>query len=152
MPFRSALDVAGKKNTVVWMFSSLRANRLQQRPMPWELQGTVEGYCLSGFYSVYLSGNSLQNSCFIARADGEFLICLIVVHIPNNTYRLLTTKNNFKYWLEDEKKSRLTLLACILLIACAITLIAAYTLRIEVGYVVASALALTGTVFWVNAE
>jgi hypothetical protein len=65
-------------------------------------------------------------------------------------YPVLKTTSNTGWKMKE--KSRLMLLACILLIACAITLIAAYTLKIEVGYVVASALALTGTVFWVNAD
>jgi hypothetical protein len=51
-----------------------------------------------------------------------------------------------------ETKSKIMLLACILLVACATVLIAAYALNIEIGYVVAAALGLAGTVFWINAE
>ncbi len=76
------------------------------------------------------------------------LLCTCKITLIGNSQLKTTLNTGWKM----KEKSRLTLLACILLIACAITLIAAYTLRIEVGYVVASALALTGTVFWVNAE
>ncbi len=51
-----------------------------------------------------------------------------------------------------ERKSRIMLLACILLVACAVVVIASYLLQVEVGYLAALAMGLAGTVFWLNAE
>ncbi len=52
-----------------------------------------------------------------------------------------------------ERRSKFLMLACILLIICAIVLVSSYLLNIEIGYVVAGAMGLSASVFWiVNAE
>ncbi len=52
-----------------------------------------------------------------------------------------------------ERRNKFLILVSILLIICAIMLVLSYELNIEIGYVVAGAVGLLASVFWVvNAE
>ena len=79
--------------------------------------------------------------------------CLLVVQTTHNLYRIFAIGNNCSVGkLQMERRSKIVLLALILLIVSALVMIGSYVQNIVIGYPFSLALALLGSIFWVNAE